>query len=189
MLQNSCQPNFIHFMLRSRSRKFWKGWSRESYILERSESRNFGKVGGGLDILPLTPQRWLYGVHFVKQQINGTNDQMYQTAGFSLKQHTISKLDRNACLKTKPSMTKISQVSRLTISRCKNKDVTAYDYSSMIRATLTGMINTNVLRRYNGRMKMAQRTRYWQQRELRSETFLDNTFFRNAYFFRTVVRE
>ena len=36
------QSNFIPIMLRSRSRKFWKGWSRES------ES----------DILPPTPQPW-----------------------------------------------------------------------------------------------------------------------------------
>ena len=37
-------------MLRSRSRKFWKGRGRESEILERSESGigNFGKVGVGV---------------------------------------------------------------------------------------------------------------------------------------------
>jgi len=48
LLQNCWHPNFIHFMLRSR--KFWKGPSRESEILERSE----------LDILPPTPQPWTW---------------------------------------------------------------------------------------------------------------------------------
>jgi len=40
------KPNFIPFMLKSQSRKFWKGQSRESQILERS------------DILLLTLQPW-----------------------------------------------------------------------------------------------------------------------------------
>jgi len=32
MLQNSRQPNFIHFMLRSWSKKFWKGQSQTFYL-------------------------------------------------------------------------------------------------------------------------------------------------------------
>jgi len=49
LLQKSCPPNFIHFMLRSRSRKFWKGRSCSGKV--GVGVRHFTSVSATLDAM------------------------------------------------------------------------------------------------------------------------------------------